>query len=66
MLWRFKNEVDPAIERIPVVFKIVKKIPEKEVIIDPAPAKKEGFVSLVKRETFWERFKGTLGRKIKK
>jgi uncharacterized SAM-binding protein YcdF (DUF218 family) len=66
MLWRFKNEVDPAIERIPIVFKIVKNIPKKEVHIDPTSAKSDYFISLVKRESFWERFKGTLGRKIKK
>lgn len=66
MLWRFKNEVDPNIERIPIVFKIIKKLPEKEVKIDPTSAKRDDFVSLVKRESFWERFKGTLGRKIKR
>jgi hypothetical protein len=65
MLWSFKDKVDTSIGRIPILFKTIKDIPEKEILIDPSSAKVKNFNSLVHRETFWERFQGTLGRKIK-
>jgi uncharacterized SAM-binding protein YcdF (DUF218 family) len=35
-----------------------------EPVIDPAPAYKEGFVSITERESFWKRFRGTIGKNI--
>ncbi|HYG37822.1 MAG TPA: YdcF family protein [Cytophagales bacterium] len=65
MLSGFKKELDMNIKAIPIIFEIIKKIPEQKISINPEAAKVENFVSLVKRESWLERFKGTLGKKIK-
>ena len=65
MLSNFKNNLDEKIALIPVVPAILNQFPQKDFEIEHNSAKVENFISLVKREGFWERFKGTLGYKIR-
>lgn len=66
MVRGFIHKHCPDVKVIPVIFQ---RIDMKSKVwmpsIDPRLAKKEGYVNLTNRESFWERFKGTRGKKIK-
>jgi hypothetical protein len=67
MLRRFtRKKVSPDIALIPMVEdSLLAMEPQmKDPVIDPAPAYRKNFISLLKREGFWKRFRGTLGRNI--
>lgn len=65
MLWNFIKEVDPKIDMIPIKFGVIKELPEEKIVINAQTAKEENFVSLIERESWSERFRGTLGKNIK-
>ena len=62
----FKKKVNSNIRSIPICFKILKQLPRPDVKIDAELAYVEDFVSLYERENFFQRFTGTLGRRIER
>lgn len=65
MLRSFIKRYCPGMKAIPIIFDTM-NIDEKELPeINVQPAYVEDFVSITKRESFWQRFKGTLGKKAK-
>lgn len=50
---------------IPMVYDSLDAIAKTDPVIDVEKAFQPNFVSLPDRESFWERFRGTLGKKIK-
>jgi hypothetical protein len=66
MVQSFIEKYCPDMKTIPIIFqRIDMKSNSWLPKINPQLAKKEGFVNLAYRESFWERFKGTRGKKIK-
>ena len=65
MLKSFCKRYTPGVQPIPIVFEFIdmdgKKLPD----IDSSPAFMPNFVSITKREGFWKRLNGTLGKKVK-
>ncbi|HEY4156336.1 MAG TPA: YdcF family protein, partial [Puia sp.] len=67
LLRRFtRKKVSAGIDLIPMVEDSLKAMePEmKDPVIDPAPAYRKDFISLQKREGFFKRLRGTLGKNI--
>lgn len=60
----YKNHC-PGVKPIPIIFGVMdinnKRLPR----IDPSSAYKKDFVSIMKREGFWLRFRETLGKRVK-
>ncbi|MDP4251461.1 MAG: YdcF family protein [Bacteroidota bacterium] len=68
MLRKFtRKKVSAGIGLIPMVEDSLKAMePEmKDPVIDPQSAYRKDFISITKRENFWQRWRGTLGRNIK-
>lgn len=64
LLKSFSRKYCPGMWAIPVVSGVLdmdKTLP----IIDPTSAYVPGFVSIMKRESFWQRFRGTMGKRVK-
>lgn len=65
LLKSFARRHCPDVKFIPIVFGTMdignKKLPE----IDPSSALKTDFVSIMARESFWQRFRGTMGKRIR-
>lgn len=61
----FIKKHELPIDLIPIVFDTIGKIDKYEPEIDPTSAKETNFVSIKKRESFFKRFRGTLGKQIK-
>jgi hypothetical protein len=65
MLRSFIRRYCPGMKSVPIVFDTLdlenKSLPK----IDASTAFVKDFVSITKRETFWQRMKGTLGKKVK-
>lgn len=65
MLRSFMKRYCPGMKAIPIIFDTM-NIDEKALPkINAQPAYVENFVSITERESFWQRFKGTLGKKAK-
>ncbi len=66
MVQSFIEKYCPDVKTIPIIFQRI-DMDSKSWLpkINPELAQKEGFVNLEHRESFWERFKGTRGKKIK-
>lgn len=65
MLTSFAKRENLPVDFVPVIMgKIWKEIPLYTPEIDSEKAKKENFVALTERESFFERFKGTRGKKL--
>lgn len=67
MLAKFaRKKVDAAIGLIPMVIDTLKMLePQmKDPVIDPTSASVNTFVPLPKREGFWKRFRGTMGKNV--
>jgi uncharacterized SAM-binding protein YcdF (DUF218 family) len=66
MLRSFIRRFCPGMKSVPIIFDTM-NIDEKQLpAIDPSSAYVPTFVSITKRESFWERMRGTLGKKVKK
>ncbi len=65
MLRRFMRLYCPGIKSVPIVFRLLdiddRSIPK----IDTTAAYVDNFVSIMKRESFWERFQGTMGKRVR-
>ena len=64
MLRSFIRKYCKGMKSIPVVFGIM-KADETLPVINPTSAYVKDFVSIVERESFWKRFGGTRGRRVK-
>lgn len=65
LLRRFPKKMGVKIDFIPAVFKTVGTIEMKDWEIEPEMARADNFVALPERESFWKRFRGTLGKNIR-
>lgn len=64
LLKRFARKYCPGVVELPIVFEAVetdKMLP----VIDTTSAYVPNFVSIKERESFWQRFKGTRGKRVK-
>jgi hypothetical protein len=65
MLRSFIRRYCPGMKAIPINFDLI-NIDEKTLpVITPDAAFVENFVPITERESFWQRFKGTMGKKVK-
>jgi len=67
MLHSFARQEDLDLDVLPMVFDSVETMPlDAKIIIDPMNAHIKDFCSIEKREKFWKRFRGTLGKNLKR
>jgi len=61
-----RKRVSPEVRLIPIVFDTLKMMEPQmtDPVIDPGPAFNPKFISIVKRENFWKRWKGTRGGNV--
>lgn len=64
LLRGFAKKYCQGMKSVPVVFGVL-KMDGTLPVINPASAYVKDFVSIVKRESFWKRFSGTRGRRVK-
>ena len=64
MLRRFIRRYTPGVKNVPIVFSLLDIDDRSLPKIDTAAAYVDNFVSITKRESFWERFRGTMGRRV--
>ena len=65
MLRSLINDYTPGVMSIPIQFDKIDATNKTLPPIDPAWARVSPFVALPDREGFWERFQGTLGKRVK-
>ncbi|MBL7858752.1 MAG: YdcF family protein [Cyclobacteriaceae bacterium] len=65
MLKSFIKRYCPGVASVPVVFDIVSFDNRALPVIEPRDAFRADFVSIKEREGFWERFRGTMGKRVK-
>jgi len=65
MLRSFVKRYCPGVRSVPVVYDILKLEGKALPAINLTTAYVKDFVSITKREGFWQRFRGTMGRRIK-
>lgn len=66
MLRSFMRKYTPGVKAIPVVYDLLDFKGKTLPAIDYSSAYVPGFISITKRESFWERFSGTMGKRVKK
>lgn len=65
MLRSFVRKFTPGVDIIPIVYEKI-DVKDKELpMIDTTAAYKENFVSIKERESFFQRLRGTMGKRIK-
>lgn len=64
LLRRFIKRYTPGVKTIPIVFSRLDIDDRSLPKIDTTAAYVENFVSITERENFWERFRGTMGRRV--
>lgn len=65
LLKSFARRHCPDVKFIPIVFGMMDIGDRKLPLIDPSTALKKDFVSIMERESFWQRFRGTMGKRIR-
>lgn len=65
MLRSFIRKYTPGVKSIPIVFDRLDMEGRKLPVIDYSAAYVPNFVSITERESFWQRFRGTMGRRVK-
>ena len=65
LLRSFFKKQCPGIKAIPIIFGAMDINSKRLPVIDPSRAYKKDFVSIMEREGFWQRLRGTLGRRVK-
>lgn len=65
MLKSFIKKYCPEVKSVPIVFDVLDIQNKSLPVIDTTSAYVKDFVSITEREGFWERFNGTMGKKIK-
>lgn len=64
-LRKFIKKFDLPVKSLPIIFDTMRSRELSDPIIDPTSAKRPGFVSIVERESFGKRLKGTFGQNIR-
>ena len=65
LLKSFMKRYTPGVKSIPIVFSMLDIDDRSLPKIDTTAAFVHNFVPITKRESFWERFKGTMGKRVK-
>lgn len=65
MLKSFARKYTPGVTSIPIVFGMLEIGDKALPLIDTTSAHVPDFVSITSREGFWQRFSGTMGRRVK-
>ena len=65
LLRRFMKRFTPGVKSIPIVFGMLDIDDRSLPKIDTTTAFVHNFVPISKRESFWERFQGTMGKRVK-
>jgi uncharacterized SAM-binding protein YcdF (DUF218 family) len=65
MLESFMKKYTPGVRSIPVVSDIVDVKDKKLPLIDTTSSYVSNFVSIKERESFWQRLRGTMGKRVK-
>jgi uncharacterized SAM-binding protein YcdF (DUF218 family) len=66
LLGSFMKKYCPGVKPVPIVFDILDVEGKELPVVDTTSAHVHDFVSITKREGFWQRLRGTLGRRVKK
>ena len=66
MLRSFVRKYCPEVKAIPIVYDAYEFMNRSLPVIDPQLALRGDFVSITKRESFWTRLSGTMGKRVKK
>lgn len=65
LLRRFMKRYTPGVKNLPIVFSLLDIDDRSLPKIDTTAAFVSNFVPITKREGFWERFQGTMGKRVK-
>jgi uncharacterized SAM-binding protein YcdF (DUF218 family) len=65
MLRRFMRRYTPRVKTVPIVFSLLDIDDRSLPKIDTTAAYVENFVSITERQGFWERFRGTMGKRVR-
>ena len=65
LLRRFLRRYTPGVKTIPIVFTLLDIDDRSLPKIDTSAAYVANFVSITERESFWERFRGTMGKRVR-
>jgi len=65
LLKSFVRKYTPGVTSVPIVFGMIDMDSKTLPAIDTTAAHVPNFVSIVERESFWKRFSGTMGRRVK-
>lgn len=65
LLRRFMRRYTPGVKSIPIVFTLLDIDDRSLPKIDTTAAYNENFVSITERESFWERLRGTFGKRVR-
>lgn len=65
LLRRFIRRYTPGVKTVPIVFSLLDIDDRSLPKIDTTSAYVKDFVSITKREGFWERFQGTMGKRVR-
>ena len=65
LLRRFIRKYTPGVKTIPIVFPLLDIDDRSLPKIDTLAVYNKNFVSITERESFWERFRGTMGKKVR-
>ena len=64
MTYRFGKRRLKDLRYLPVIFDTLRTLPHSEPIINYQPHKIENFVPITETQSFWFRFRGTMGKHI--
>jgi uncharacterized SAM-binding protein YcdF (DUF218 family) len=65
LLGRFMSRYTPGVKNVPIVFSLLDIDDRSLPKIDTSAAFVQDFVPLTTREGFWERFQGTMGKRVR-
>lgn len=65
LLRSFTKRYCPGVKAVPIVFGMMDIGSKTLPVIDTTSCHAEGFVSILEREGFWQRFRGTMGKRVK-
>lgn len=65
LLRRFIRKYTPGVKSVPIVFSLLDIDDRSLPKIDTTAAYVRDFVSITERESFWERFRGTMGKRVR-
>jgi hypothetical protein len=65
LLRSFIRKYCPGMKAVPIMFDVIDMDELKLPKINPAAAHVDNFTPITKRETFWQRMKGTMGKRVK-